>query len=65
MYPMLEHPDISCALRTGYPSWMPDEDEIDVINDEDDEEYESELWGDECEDRRYEERRERGLFGEE
>lgn len=19
---MLEHPEITCALRTGYPSWM-------------------------------------------
>ena len=22
MYPMLDHPEITCALRTGYPSWM-------------------------------------------
>ena len=22
MYPVLEHPEITCALRTGYPSWM-------------------------------------------
>lgn len=36
MYEMLEHPEIECALRTGYPSWMqetdpqeePDEDAI-------------------------------------
>ena len=25
MYPILEHPDISCALRSGYPSWMQEE----------------------------------------
>lgn len=62
MYPMIEHPDITHALRTGYPSWM-QEDE--VLNDEDDEDYESEFWGDECEDRAYEEGRERDLYGEE
>ena len=22
MYPILEHPEIGYALRTGYPSWM-------------------------------------------
>lgn len=22
MYPILEHPEIGNALRTGYPSWM-------------------------------------------
>lgn len=22
MYPLLEHPEIGCALRTGHPSWM-------------------------------------------
>lgn len=22
MYPLLEHPEIGYALRTGYPSWM-------------------------------------------
>ena len=26
MYPMLEHPEITCALRTGYPSWMQEEE---------------------------------------
>ena len=26
MYP-LEHPDITCALRTGYPSWMQQRDQ--------------------------------------
>lgn len=31
MYPILEHPDIECALRTGYPSWseMDVEEEFD------------------------------------
>ena len=61
MYQIIEHPHITLALRTGYPTW--DEDE--VLNDEDDEEYENEFWGDEFEDRAYEERRERDLFGEE
>ena len=59
MYPMIEHPDITRALRTGYP--FPEEEE--VLNDEDDEDYESEFWGDELEDRAYEEGRERELFG--
>ena len=26
MYPMLEHPDITCCLRTGYPSYMQEDD---------------------------------------
>ena len=26
MYPMLEHPEIGWALRTGYPSWMQGDD---------------------------------------
>lgn len=34
MYHMLEHPDISSALRTGYPSWIRDRDE-----DGDEEDY--------------------------
>lgn len=42
MYPMLEHPEITCAIRTGYPSWMQEGDH--------DEEYD--------EDALYEERRE-------
>lgn len=44
-----------------YPRW----EETEVLNDEDDENYESEFWGDECEDSLYEERRERELFGQE
>ena len=62
MYPLIEHPDITSALRTGYPSWV---SEPEVLNDEDDEISESEIWGDECEDRIYEERRESGLLDEE
>ena len=34
MYPLIEHPDISWALRTGYPSWMQEEE--DPEQDEDD-----------------------------
>ena len=55
-----DHPEIACIERTGYPSWMQE----DVLNDEDDEEdYDSEIWVDECEDDLYEEARERELFG--
>lgn len=49
-----DHPEIACIERTGYPSWMQE--------DEDSEDYEREFWGDE--DRRYEERREREIFGD-
>ena len=54
-----DHPEISCIERTGYPSWM-QEDE--VLNDEDDEDYESEFWGDEREDDLFEETRWSELF---
>lgn len=53
-----DHPEIACIERTGYPSWMQE----DVLNDEDDEDYESEFWGDECEDSLYEESRWSELF---
>lgn len=56
-----DHPEIACIERTGYPSWM-QEDE--VLNDENDDDYESEFWGDEYEDCLYEESRERELFGD-
>ncbi len=46
---MLEHPEITRALRTGYPSWMQEREEP--------EEYD--------EDALYDERRESGLFSEE
>lgn len=61
MYQMLEHPDITSALRTGYPRGQEDE----VLNDEDGEDYDSEFWGDDFEDRLYDERRECGLLEEE
>lgn len=73
MFNDLEHPEIGWIERTGYPSWM-QEDE--VLNDEDDEDYDSEFWGDDCEDRYdddecddycdylYEERRDRERFGD-
>ena len=35
MYRDLEHPEITWALRTGYPSWMQEND-----CDEDEEEFE-------------------------
>ena len=59
MYRDLEHPEVTWAIRTGYPSWMQEDD---VLNDEDDEEEEHEIWGDECEDDLYDESRERELF---
>lgn len=57
---MLEHPEIGWIERTGYPSCM---QETEALNDEDDEDYESEFWGDECADDFYEESREAALFG--
>ena len=54
----LEHPEVTCAIRTGYPSWM---QETEVLNDEDDEDYCDD--DDYCDDL-YEERRERELFGD-
>lgn len=57
-----DHPEIACIERTGYPSWMQEDDE--VLDDEDDEDYETEFWGDECEDDLYEEARESELFGD-
>ena len=54
-----DHPEIACIERTGYPSWMQE----DVLDDEDDEEdYDSEFWGDEREDDLYEETRWSELF---
>lgn len=32
---MLEHPDVTCALRTGYPSWMQDtEDNCEEVDED-------------------------------
>jgi hypothetical protein len=49
MYQILEHPEITRCLRTGYPSWMQEGDEP--------EEYD--------EDAAYDERREAMMFGDE
>lgn len=46
---MLEHPEISCCLRTGYPSWKQERDEDYEAYDEDaeyDERRYRETWGD-------------------
>lgn len=34
MYPMLEHPEVSCALRTGYPSWMQEEEDQEAYDED-------------------------------
>ena len=44
---LLEHPEITCALRTGYPSWMQEDDE--------EEEFDEDL--------AYDEKREGCLYG--
>lgn len=33
MYPLIEHPEITWALRTGYPSWMQEEEEPEYDED--------------------------------
>ena len=55
-----DHPEIESIERTGYPSWMQEEDDEEVW---DEEECESAFWGDDYEDRCYEERREQERFG--
>ena len=53
MYRDLEHPEVTRALRTGYPSWMnPKEDD-----------YDQDAYEAYC-DHLYEEARERELFGD-
>ena len=42
MFPMLEHPEIGHIERTGYPSWMRDNRDLDVDDDYDDEDEELE-----------------------
>lgn len=54
-----DHPEIAWIERTGYPSWLQEEDDEEVW---DEEECESEFWGDECEDDLYEEARCSELF---
>ena len=65
MYPDIEHPELTHIERTGYPSWY----EREVLNDEDDESEETEIYGDDCEDDyddfAFEERRESDLFDDE
>ena len=51
-----DHPEIECAMRTGYPSWMQESDENEEYTEED-------AYDDYCE-RCYEERRDRELFGD-
>lgn len=58
MFEIPDHPEIACIERTGYPSWMQE----DVLDDEDEEDYDSEFWGDEREDDLYEETRWSELF---
>lgn len=50
---MLEHPEITHALKTGYPSWM----------DRKDDGYDQDAYDAYC-DLCYEEQRERQLFGD-
>ena len=59
MYRILEHPDITRALRTGYPRY----EEEEVLDEEEDEEEDTEIWGDELLDDLFQERKERELFG--
>jgi hypothetical protein len=47
---IIEHPEITCCLRTGYPSWMQEDDDLD-------EEWTEQDAYDEYCDRCYEERR--------
>ena len=61
---MLEHPEIGWIERTGYPSWRQEALLDGDPEDEEEEDYDSEFRGDEDEDRLYEERRERELYGE-
>ena len=58
MFEIPDHPEIACIERTGYPSWMQE----DVLDDEEDEDYDSEFWGDDREDDLYEETRWSELF---
>ena len=50
MYRGLQHPEIDWIERTGYPSWMQEDDEPDDYDD--------------YEDRCYEEYRDRKLLGD-
>lgn len=41
---MLEHPEIGWAERTGYPSWMQEEEEAEYDSDRAYEEYRELSW---------------------
>ena len=42
-----DHPEIACIERTGYPSWMQEDDEREFYGDDSyDERREQELFGD-------------------
>ena len=56
MYRDLEHPEITMALRTGYPSWMQEREEDDEYTEED-------AYDDYC-DQCYDEQRDRERFGD-
>ena len=61
---MLEHPEIGWIERTGYPSWMQENDDLcdedeDLLDDDD-----CETCGDGYEDWLYDQRRDRELFGD-
>lgn len=58
---LLNHPEVECALRTGYPSWMQenDDEEDDLLDDDD-----CETCGDGYEDWLYEQARDQRLFGD-
>ena len=52
------------ALRTGYPSWMQEDDWDEEDEGLPDEDEDCEVWGDGYEDWLYDERRDRELFGD-
>ena len=59
---MLEHPEIGWIEKTGYPSWMQeDEDELEEESEED---FEEDPYSDGYADWLYDQKRDRELFGE-
>ena len=55
-----DHPEIGWIERTGYPSWMQEEEEDEDLLEEE----EDESWGDGKEDWYYDQARDRELFGD-
>ena len=53
---ILEHPDITHCLRTGYPDWVKEPEDL---SDEDEEEADQNIWEDEFLDDLFQEMRER------